>query len=175
MCRSLKSLAACTTLFALALSIAPQPALAGLGGRARLEGLVLDLDGRAAAGHRIHLIDATGEDLEQSDVGKDGLYAFNGLEAGSYSLGVEMPDGVMALVASPPVRLGAGELARRDVKLMATGSETPTAAAQANYGLGHWWKGLSAPGKAWTIVGVLLAGFLIYNLLDDDEDPASPS
>jgi len=175
MCPTLKSLAAYTTLFALVLWIAPPPTLAASVSGARLEGLVLDLDGRAAAGHRIHLIGTGGEELAQSEVGMDGLYSFIGLGAGRYSLGVELPNGTMAPVAAPPVRLYGNELARRDLKLLTSDPGTTNTALQANYGLGHWWSGLSTPGKTWTIIGVVLAGWLIYNTLDDDESPASPA
>ena len=175
MCLTLKSLTAYSMLLALALWIAPPPALAAPGNGARLEGLVQGLDGRAAAGCRVHLIGAGGEDLAQSAVGEDGLYSFAGLEAGRYSLGVEMPDGTVAPVAAPPLRLGNNDLARRDVKLLASDAQMTNEALQANYGLGHWWSGLSAPGRAWTIIGILAAGWLILDTLNDDETPASPA
>ena len=175
MCRTLNSLAAYTTLFALLLSVAGPPALAAGANGARLEGLVLGLDGRAAADHCIHLIDAEGEDIARSTVGEDGLYSFTGLDANHYSLGVELPDGTFSPVVAPPVRLGRGELARRDVKLLNSNSDMTDSALQANYGLGSWWSGLSAGGKSWTIIGVLVAAGLIYRALDDDETPASPA
>ena len=170
----LKSLAACTTLFTIVLWIAPPPTLAASRNGAGLEGLVLLPEGRAAAGHRIHLIDSGGEDLAQSEVGKDGLYSFTGLGAGRYFFGVEMPNGTMAPVAAPPVRLYGNELSRRDLKLLTSDASTTNTALQANYGLGHWWSGIPASGKAWTIIGIVLAGWLIYDALDDDESPASP-
>jgi hypothetical protein len=176
MSRTLRSLAACATLVALLPWIAPPAALAGSAGSgARLEGLLLGLDGRAAVDHRVHLIDADGEDLAQSDVAEDGLYSFAGLPAGHYSLGVELPDGTFTPVAAPPVRLGRDGLARRDVKLLTTlEGDASNEALQANYGLGKWWNGLSTGGKVWTILGVLVAAGLIYEVLDDDETPASP-
>jgi hypothetical protein len=173
MCRTLKSLAAHTTLFALMLWIVSPPNLAAGGSGARLEGLVLDLDGRAAAGHRIHLIDTGGQDLAQSAVGEDGLYSFAGLGAGQYSLGVELPDGTLAPVAAAPVRLGDDQLARRDLKLVTSDADMTNAALQANHAVGQWWGDLSNPGKAWTIVGIVVAAALIYDALDD-ETPASP-
>lgn len=174
MCRSLRSWVAYTTLFALVLWIAPPPTLAAEGGEARLEGFVLGLDGRAAAGHRIHLIGGGGENLAQSSVGEDGLYSFAGLGAGKYSLGVEMPDGSLAPVAAPPVRLGSDELARRDLKLVTSDADMTKAALRANHGVGQWWSELSNPGRAWTIIAIVVAGSLIYDLLDD-ETPASPT
>jgi hypothetical protein len=173
MFRTLKSLAAYTTLFALVLWISPPPSLAAGGSGARLEGLVLGLNGRAAAGHRIHLIRAGGEDLAQFAVGEDGLYSFTGLGSGQYSLGVEMPDGTLAPVAAPPVRLGNNELARRDLKLVTSGADTTNAALQANHGLRQWWSGLSKPGKAWTMIGIVVAAALVHDALDD-ESRASP-
>ena len=173
MCRTLKSLAAYMTLFALVLWIAAPPTLAAGGNGARLEGLVVGLDGRAAAGHRIHLIGALGEDLARSAVGEDGLYSFAGLGAGQYSLGVEMPDGSLAPVAAPPVRLGKDELVRRDLKLVTSDADMTSAALQANYGVGQWWSELSNPAKGWTVIAIIVAGAMIYDLLDD-ETPASP-
>jgi hypothetical protein len=175
MCRSLKSLAAFTTLFALLFWVASPPTLAAGATGARLEGLVLGLDGRVAADHYVHLIDAGGEDIARSAVGDDGLYSFSGLSAGQYSLGVEMPDGTLTPVAARPARLGPDELARRDVRLLFFDSAETNAAVPLNYGLGSWWSGLSAGGKAWTIIGIVLAAGLIYQALDDDEDPASPA
>ena len=70
MCRTLQALAAYTTLFALLLWMVPSSTLAASANGGKLEGLVLGLDGRAAAGHRIHLIGTGGEDLAQSEVGK---------------------------------------------------------------------------------------------------------
>jgi hypothetical protein len=171
--RTLKPLAAYKTLFALLLWIAVPPTLADGGGGGRLTGLVLGLDGRAATGHRIHLVGAGGEDLAQSSVGEDGLYSFAGLGAGQYSLGVEMPDGSLAPVAAPPVRLGKNELARRDLKLVTADAEMTSEALQANHGVCQWWSDLSGLGKAWTIVGIIVAGWLIYDGLDD-ESQASP-
>jgi hypothetical protein len=175
MCRPLKTLAAFTTLFALVLCVASPPTLAAGVAGGRLEGLVLGLDGRPAADHRVHLIDAEGEDIARSAVGDDGLYSFAGLSAGQYSLGVEMPDGTLSPVAARPARLGPDELARRDVRLLFFDSAETNAAVPLNYGLGSWWSGLSAGGKAWTIIGIVLAAGLIYQALDDDEDPASPA
>lgn len=173
--RSLKILAAYTTLIALLLWMASPPTLAAAANGARLEGLVLGLDGRAAANHRMHLIGSDGEEIAWSEVGEDGLYSFAGLSAGQYSLGVEMPDGTLSPVAARPVQLGRDELARRDVRLLISDRDKTNAAIQLNYGLGSWWSGLSAGGKAWTIIGIVVAAGLIYRALDDDETPASPS
>lgn len=126
------------------------------------------MDGRAAAGHRIHLIDTDGRDLVQSAVGEDGLYSFAGLGAGEYALGVELPGGGLAPVLAPPVRLAENQLARRDLKLVASNAERIDGALKANHGLGKWFGEISKPAKAWTIAAVVLAGVLLYDLIDDE-------
>jgi hypothetical protein len=85
-----------------------------------------------------------------------------------------MPDGTMAPVAAPPLQLGSQELVRRDVELLTSNTETTRATLQADSGLGKWWRDLPALGKTWTIVGIVGAGMLIYQAVDD-ESPASPS
>ena len=70
------------------------------------------------------------------------------------------------------MRLGNDELARRDLKLVKSDADRTNAALQANYGLGQWWNGLSKPGKAWTIMAIIVAAAVIYEALDD-ETPAS--
>jgi hypothetical protein len=137
-------------------------------GGASLEGLVRQLDGRAAAGHRIHLIDTDGRDLAQSAVGEDGRYSFADLGAGEYALGVELPGGGLAPVLAPPVRLAEDQLARRDLKLVAADAESTGTALESNSGLRQWFGEISKPAKVWTIAGVILAGVLIYDLIDDE-------
>jgi len=56
------------------------------------------VDGRPAAGHRGHLVDERGEDRAQTVSDVDGIYSFRGLEAGRYSLGIELPH--VALIAA---------------------------------------------------------------------------
>ena len=170
--RTSMSLAAYATLFALALWVAPPTILAADGGR--LEGLVMDLDGRAATSHRVHLIGAAGQDLGQSAVGEDGLYSFTGLPAGQYSLGIEMPDGSLAPVAAPPVRLAQDELARRDLKLVHSDADLVNGALQANYGLGEWWASLSKPGKTWTIIAIVIGAVLTYDALKSERKMSDP-
>ena len=122
----------------------------------------------------LHLIDAQGIGVGRSVSDRDGLYSFSELEAGSYSLGIEAPDGRMAPVAAPPVRLRGGELARRDVKLVQASPEGAQAATGGNYGLGMWWAGLSSSSKAWTVVGIVaIVAITVAALTDDDDPPAS--
>jgi hypothetical protein len=152
----------------------PLSALAGPG--ARLEGLVVGIDGRAGAGFTVHLIDPQGEPLARASTDARGVYGFAGLPAGEYGLGVETPAGELAPVAAPPIRLGENELARRDVKLLATeGTGRPTG-APASYAVGMWWAGLSPAAKAWTIVGIVVVTGVTLASLDsgDDEQDASP-
>jgi hypothetical protein len=120
------------------------------------------------------LIDRQGEDVVQAVSDSEGVYSFRGLEAGRYSLGIELPRGLVAPVAAPPVELRGGRLARRDVKLLESGPEQAAVATGANYGFGLWWAGLSPSARAWTIVGmVAVAGVTVLALTDDDDTPAS--
>ena len=116
----------------------------------------------------VHLIGPAGQDLGHSTVGEDGLYSFTGLDAGRYSLGIELPDGSLAPVAAPPVRLAQGELARRDLKLIHADADLVNGALQANYGLGEWWKNLSKSGKVWTGIAIVVAGVLTYDALKSE-------
>lgn len=157
-------------MVALVLALAPVQAQAG---GARLEGYLLGVDGRAASGYRIHLIDDEGLDVAQSLTSDEGVYRFRDVTAGAYSLGVESPEGRVAPVAAPPVRLGADELARRDIKLIASGDAEREAVERENYSFGVWWAGLSPAAKAGSVVGVfVILGVTVQAL--DDEDQGTP-
>jgi hypothetical protein len=159
-------------LAALALSIASVPVEAG---GARLEGYLVGADGRAAAGYRVHLIDGEGRDVEQSETSDEGVYRFRDLASGAYSLGIESPDGRMAPVAAPPVRLDADELARRDIKLVEASADQQAAVGRENKGFGFWWAGLPPEAKAGAVIGTFVALGLGMQALDDDsEDRGSP-
>jgi hypothetical protein len=166
----LRNLAAVATVLALLTWVA-SPALAGADD-ARLEGLLLGVDGRPATEMRVHLIDDQGRDLAQVATSEDGLYSFKDLPAGEYSLGIENAEGQMAPVTAPPVRVGQGELARRDLKLMEADPAAVNAATGANYGLGTWWASLTTAAKAWTAVAVLAVVGITWAALDEDD--ASP-
>jgi hypothetical protein len=168
----MKESLASMTILALLLVLLPAPAVADVPG-ARLEGLLLDLDGRPAAGHRVHLIDERGAEVGRAAAAADGLYAFRDLPAGSYSLGIETGDGRMTPVAAPPVRIAAGQLARRDVKLVLGDESAIHRATGANYGIGMWWAGLSTAAKIWTIVGIVVVGSVTFAALDDDDESAA--
>ena len=75
----------------------------------------------------------------------------------------------MAPVAAPPVRMGEGELARRDLKLMQADPSTISGAAGANYGLGTWWASLTPAAKAWTVVAIVAVVAITWAALDEDD------
>lgn len=169
-----RTLSAVATIFALFAWVV-SPALAR-GDGARLEGLLLGVDGRPAADMRVHLIDDQGSDLAQADTSEDGIYSFKDLPAGDYSLGIENAEGQMAPVAAPPVHLGQGELARRDLKLMEGNATAQLNATEDNGGLGIWWASLSPAAKVWTGVAILAVGVITWSALDeDDPSPGSGS
>ncbi|MCP3978570.1 MAG: carboxypeptidase regulatory-like domain-containing protein [bacterium] len=146
------------------------PAVAAPGG-ATLEGLVQDLDGRPAAGYRVHLIGDQGEALGTAGVDGEGMYSFGDLEAGKYALGVENATGQMAPVTGPAIKLEGRQLARRDVKLMRGNGEFRDEAFQGNHGLGQWWASLTTAAKTWTIIGVVtVIGITVAATDDDDSD-----
>jgi hypothetical protein len=150
----LKQTAASLTIFALILWIAPSPSVAS-SGTARLEGLLVGVDGHPATEMNVHLIDAQGQDVAQSATSDEGIYTFADLPPGEYSLGIENAEGQMAPVAAPPVKLGESELARRDLQLMEADPAQVNQAAVANYGIGQWWASLSPAAKAWSIVAII--------------------
>jgi len=155
-----------STMLALILTVTAAPAMAG----ARIEGLLVDVDGRAATGYRVHLIDGNGEDVSQASAGDGGIYSFKDLPAGRYSLGVENPEGRIAPVASPPVRLAQNELARRDIKLMPTTPEAREAVGAQNAEFGLFWAGLSPWAKTWSVIGVLVFLGVTISALSDESD-----
>lgn len=168
-----RAVAAACTIAVVLLAWVPAPAIAGpVGGR--IEGLLLDIEGRPAEGYRVHLIDDAGNDRAQATADEDGIYTFREVPAGRYGMGIESPQGAVAPVSSPPVRVGSGELARRDVKLVEADSATTQAAVQGHYGLGLWWSGLSTGGKAGigVAMGAVLYGIIVA-LDSDGESNAS--
>ena len=174
--RTVKSIVACTTLFALLLWIAPSPALAS--GGARLEGILLDVDGQPASEMTVHLIDGQGNDVAQVGLDDEGLYSFKALPPGDYSLGIENPAGQMAPVIAPAVSLADDELARRDLKMMQGDPASMNSATSPNYGLGSWWAGLAPAAKAWTIVAIVAVIAITAAAVsgdDEEEQPVSPS
>jgi len=143
------------------------PSLA-LAQSARLEGYLLNVDGRAAEGYRVHLIDDRGADVAQSSASAQGVYSFRELAAGSYSIGIEDIDGRMAPVAAPPVALENGGLVRRDIKLIASEDPRQAQVGQQNQSLGLFWAGLSPPAKAWSVIGVVIVLGVVIQSIDDE-------
>jgi len=143
---------------------------AGLG---RIEGYVLAVDGRAAVGHTVHLIDERGRDLAQTKTSNEGVYRLRDLPAGAYSFGVESPEGQIAPVAAPPLRLGAGVLERRDIKLVEAAGADRERVGLENRSFGTWWAGLSPGTKAGAVLGTFVILGLALASLDDDEEEGS--
>jgi len=157
-------------LVVLILMLAPVRAEAA---GSRLEGLVLDLDGRAATDHVVHLIDLEGRDVAQSSTSDDGVYRFRDLASGEYSLGIEHGEGRVAPVAAPPVRLGHDQLARRDIKLIRATGEEQADVGKKNRSFGVFWASLSPVAKAGMLLGtVVVLGVTVQAL--DDESRRSP-
>lgn len=164
-----KTTGAAATLVAVVLALTPTQALAS----ARLEGLLVGADGRAATGFRVHLIDASGADVAQASASHAGLYSFRDLPAGAYSLGVENTQGQIAPVAAPPVRLADNQLARRDIRLQPATDAEREAVGQINADFGMFWAGLSPMAKTWAIIGTLFfVGVTLVAL--DNESTATP-
>jgi hypothetical protein len=154
------------TLVALVLALTAPSSEAG---GARLEGYVLGVDGRAATGYRIHLVDDEGRDVAQAATTDEGIYRFRDLSSGAYSVGIESPEGRMSPVAAPPIRLAADELARRDIKLVEADEAQRAAVSQDNNSFGVFWAGLSPLAKAGTVIGVFIILGVTIKALDDDE------
>ncbi len=162
--------AAVSTLLVLALELAQAPPRANAGS-ARLEGFLINVDGRAASGFRVHLIDSRGEDVAQATTSDRGVYAFRDLSAGTYSLGVENTEGRIAPVAAAGLRLGSDELARRDIKLMQTDNAAADDSDDATPGgFGVYWAGLPPAVRASAVVGFFVVIGLTLGALDDESN-----
>ncbi len=174
--KTARSALALLTACAVSVAAARGSPPVGASGGSRLEGLLVNVDGRTASGFTLHLIDREGRDVGQSMTAADGLYSFPELPPGNYSLGVEDPAGRMAVVDAPPFRLGRDSLVRHDVRLMQGGPDAQSAAFAANPSIGLWWAGLSPQARVWTVVGVVLIALITVKALDSDgsEIDASP-
>ena len=49
------------------------------------------------------------------------------------------------------------------------------AALTANYGIGNWWGSLTAAGKTWTVVGILVGGAIVASAFDSDDSETNAS
>jgi hypothetical protein len=159
---------------AVALFVAAGPSAVASPSGARLSGVLIETDGRAAQGYTVHLIDAAGAAAASSRTGRGGRFEFEGLAAGEYGMGIENPAGQMAPVLAPPVLLSAGRDSRRDVRLVATDPQARETGASGAPAVGIWWAGLTPAAKAWMIAGaVVVLGVTVSAL--QSESSASPS
>ena len=171
--RKLRVAVAELVIATLVIATAPIPALADERG-ARLEGLVVDAQGRPAAGATVYLFDDAGATRGEAVAAHDGVYSLPNLAAGHYGMSVRTAEGIVAPVAAAPVRVADGELVRRDLKLVEADAAAVDRALAANYSFGSWFGGLTGAEKAGVIVGFIAVGALIYTAFDDDEPSASP-
>lgn len=139
----------------------------------RVEGLVAGVDGRPADGYQIHLVAERGSDRRTVAVDATGSYSIRELPAGRYALAVETPDGTVTPVASAPLRLGRGQLARRDLKLVENDPNAPIQLGSPAYGFGTWWAGLTGGAKAWSVIALVVVAGVTANALDSDEESSS--
>ena len=161
---------ASTVAVALVVWMLPSPIEAS-DGPARLEGLVVGLDGQLADGFQVHLIDEDGAEVATAETDDRGVYSFDQVEAGRYGLGVGNPEGQLAPVAGPPIDLQGGQLARRDLKLVQTSEPRRQDLAGVNPSVGSWWAGLSTPAKTWVVVAIVVAAWFTYEALKSGEEP----
>ncbi len=160
--------AVCAVL-TLLLGLPQAPLLAGPGG-ARLEGFLIDVDGRAASGFRVHLIDSAGADIAQATTSDRGVYSFRELRPGRYSLGIENHEGKMSPVAAAPVRLTPDQLARRDIKLVRADENEDEGVDAAGKGFGIYWAGLPTGVRAASVFGIFVILGLTLSALDDESN-----
>ena len=171
--KTVRSFAARVTILALLIYLLPLSALAADSG-ARLEGLIIDVDGRAAEGATVYLIREDGETEAQATASEGGVYSLTDVPSGEYAMGIQTAEGVVAPVAGPPVRLTGGQLARRDLKLVQADEATIDQALTPNYGFGSWFGSLSGLQKTGVIVGFVAFAVLLYEIIDDDDDDDEP-
>jgi hypothetical protein len=172
--KALKSAVVYMTILALCVVISPAGAFAAEA-NSTIGGTIVGVDGRSALGYTVHLIDETGTVIQQVTTDESGAYTFVDVPVGSYGVGIETPDGMMAPVAAPPIRVGAGDAVLRDIKLVEADAQTANQVATSNPAVGGWWGGLSGIAKAGVIVGLGAVTYGVVEAFDDDDDeiPAS--
>jgi len=162
----------------VAVALASMPIAAASDGPApaRLEGIVVGTDGHPSAGVGVLLVDDAGRVADRAISESDGLYRFPEVVPGDYGIALELPDGTAAPVLGEATRLDRGELARRDVRLVAAEGGVQLAPGSSPNGLVLWWVGLSPVAKTAVVVGVIGGIWLILDATssDDDEPEASP-
>lgn len=160
------------TILALLVFVAPTGAIAAVA-NSTIEGMIVGVDGRAASGYTIHLIDENGTVVRHVLTDASGTYTFANLPAGNYGVGIETPDGMMVPVATPPISVTADAVVHRDVKLIEADAQTANQVATSNPAVGSWWAGLSGIAKAGVIVGLAAVTWGVVDALDDDDEPLS--
>jgi hypothetical protein len=137
----------------------------------RVHGLLLDAEGRPAAGHALLLLDAEGVEVARGSASSSGHYSVGNVPRGTFTLVVESPDGSRAAVAVAPLVVR-GAAYRLNLRLVEQGDQPDTAVPTAS---GSWWGNLPTTGKVWAIAGgVAIAAFVVSVIDDDKETPASP-
>lgn len=150
---------------------APTALVAAAPAGGRVHGLLLDTEGRPAAGHALILLDAEGVEVARGAANASGHYTVANVPRGTFTLVVEAPDGSRAAVAVAPLAVR-GAAYRLNLRLVEQGDEPDTAVPTAS---GSWWGNLPTTGKVWAIAGGLaMTAFLVAVIDDDAETPASP-
>lgn len=174
--RTIRLVAARVTIVSLLLYLVPISTLAA-GSGARVEGLVIDFDGRPAEASTVYLIDRDGQPRAQVGTDQDGMYSFVDVAAGEYGMGVQTADGVAAPVSGPPLRLDDGQLVRRDVKLVEADAQMVQQTSGMNYA-GGWWSNMSGGEKVGAAIGIIVFIALVieaFSSEDAREIPSSPT
>ncbi len=174
--RTVRLLAARVMIVCLLLYVVPISTLAA-GSGARLEGLVIDMDGRPAEASTVYLIDHDGQPQAQVGTDEDGMYSFRDVPAGEYGMGVQTTDGVVAPVSGPPLRLDDGQLVRRDLKLVEADAQMIQQTSGMNYA-GGWWSNMSGGEKVGAAIGIVVFVALLieaFSSEDAQEIPTSPT
>ena len=173
---NLRRLTAATSVAAIFLCF-PPPSLVAAAGGGRLEGRVLDPDGRPATAYAVLLVDTQGERVAEAATSGEGRYVFAEVLPGEYRLAVADREGRLAPVLGPPARLAPAASVRRDVKLVR--NEGPARLAPGAYGVrpDSWWARQTRNQKIFTLVAIGVGTAIIVALLanDNEEKKASPS
>lgn len=136
----------------------------------RVHGLLLDAEGRPAAGHALILLDAEGVEVARGAASSSGHYSVANVPRGTFTLVVEAPDGSRAPVATAPLAVR-GTAYRLNLRLVEQGDEDTAVPTES----GSWWGNLPTTGKVWAIAGGLAITAFVVAVIDDDaETPASP-
>lgn len=151
--------------------------VAAAGGR--LTGVVTGAGNHPGAGYQVMLLNEGWDLVARTSTAADGSYAFDGVGAGSYRLGVADPAGHLAPVAGTRARVEPG--GNSVVRIRVTDAERGVRLAPASYGpkANSWWDRQTRGQKIfWISAAAVGAGAVAWGvselLKDDDETPASP-